>query len=118
MSAIHEVQYFIHGHAAGRDAFFVARRKGDLWAVLDNKAGGQQDFWTGSEWLPLKGDEPDMLVFRFTAEQAERDADHFATWASQAHTRAHTMGNRRFAAWLAGETEHYVAQVREAVGSC
>lgn len=115
MSAVHEVIYYVEGHKAGRDAFFAARRKGDLWAVIDNKAGGTPDFWTGDGWAPLHGDEPDMLLYRFTQAEAEQTASHNAMWASRVHQRIHTMENARFAAWLAGEAKYYLVTAREAV---
>lgn len=113
-----EVRFLIDGHAAGEHAYFAARRKGDQWAVIDNRAGHAfgPDFFDGRLWGPLT-EKYQHLAYRFTREEAEELAKHYADTASGIHQHYAGMVDPDFAKWLAGETEHYVRTVREAVSA-
>lgn len=113
-----EVRFPIDGHAAGEHAFYAARRKGDQWAVIDNRAGHAfgPDFFDGRMWGPLT-EKYQHLAYRWTREEAEELAKHYASVASEVHQHYAGMVDPEFADWLAGKAEHYVKAVREAVAS-
>lgn len=113
-----EVRFPIEGHSAGEAAFIAIRRKGDQWAVIDNRAGNPfgPDFWDGKFWAPLT-EKYQHLAYRWTREEAETLAKHEAEIASEVHQRYASMVRPEFADWLAGKTETLVATVREAVAA-
>lgn len=113
-----EIRFPIDGHEAGEKAFIAIRRQGDKWAVIDNKAGRSlgPDFWDGKLWAPMI-ERYQHLAYRFTQDEAETLAKHYAAVASEVHQHYAAMVRPDFADWLAGKTEKLVAAVREQVAS-
>lgn len=113
-----EIRFPIDGHQAGDQGYYAIQRRGDKWAVLDNRGGHPfgPDLFDGRMWAP-RTEKYEHLAYRFSREEAEEFAKEYARIASEVHQRYAAMVRPEFAAWLAGETETYVAAVREAVAS-
>jgi hypothetical protein len=108
------IRYPVEGHWAGpRKYIGIAADAAGDWVVYDSNAGYRApDYWNGTTWEPLTPEAGRGGAHCWTREQAEEWGRHFAFEAGRVYRRAVTSERGEFLAWLAGDAELAIDQVK------
>jgi hypothetical protein len=80
-----EVRMPVPGHARGKDAYLVIRRRGSRWAVLDSFRGAPAYVGAAELWQELAKAESDGEVYRWSEADARRLMARFVEQAVEIH---------------------------------